>query len=363
MKIAYLNTHFREDSFDGGSTHIREFINEMVAAGNVIFADRSNHHPKVIRIRKGVISYLKTLLISDVVYIRYQGEITRSMKFIASIMKLIPKKSIKVWEFNTIPPFALLKGKYEQNVEEQISFLRSQAKNSDLAVCVTEKMADYVKQMFGWKRVLVVPNGSNPKHFKPGLPSHTRMNYFANSLNIVWTGSLFEKWNDFDLLVKAADYLWSIGQENIFFHLIGSFPGDISQITPPNVFLYGSQSYNSLPNWLSAMDVGLILYKNDQATFGSPIKFFDYLSSGLAVISTGHPQVKRILQGFGIEAFVLEENTPENLVNKILLLMNNKTMMNQYKIKARKIIEDKYNWRNSINTIITLLEKLVYERK
>jgi len=363
MNIAYLNINFRENTADGGSTHIREFVNEVTNLGHEIYSDRSNHHPKVIHISKGIISRIMTLKKCDVFYTRYQGEITHSMRFTTSTMRIISKKSLNVWEFNTIPSFALLKGKDEKEVENQIRFLRKQAEISDLAVCVTDKMADFVNQKLGWKKVLMVPNASNPSHFKPGLPCHPRMDFFSGNLNVVWLGSLFEQWNDFELLNKTAENLWNKGIKNVCFHLIGSFPGYISQMIPPNVFLYGAQSYHSLPNWLSAMDIGLILYKNEQATFGSPIKLFDYLSSGLAVISTTHPQVKNILNEIGFEDFALKNNTPEDLAEKILLLLENQTLLKQYKENARKIIEAKYNWRNSVNMIITTLETLLDEYK
>ena len=49
MKIAYLNTSYKENSTSGGSTHIREFINRVTAAGHTIYVGQYNRHPKAMQ--------------------------------------------------------------------------------------------------------------------------------------------------------------------------------------------------------------------------------------------------------------------------------------------------------------------------
>lgn len=363
MKIAYLNTYFNENSAGGGSTHIREFINNATSAGHTIFAGKYNHHPKVNKIDERILPRIKTLLQCDVVYTRYEGKFTDSMQVSKFPLNFLTKKAVNVWEFNTVPVYALTKGLDLNEVNRQIELLRKEAKTSDLAVCVTETMAEYVEEVLKWKNVIVVPNGSNPEHFKPRLNYPERMNYFRDYFNVVWAGSLSLPWSNIDLLLETVKEFWEMGNRNILFHLIGQFPASLSKSIPPNTYLYGNQPYNELPKWLSAMDIGLILYSNQVANYGSPIKLFDYMASGLGVISTDHPQVKKILAEIGFDDFVMQEDSKEELVDKILMLADNQELLNKFKAGVRNLVVEKYNWENSVNTLLNEIELLVNAKR
>lgn len=359
MKIAYLNTNFNENSASGGLTHIREFIDNATIAGHIIFAGKYNHHPKVSQIDERILPRIKTLLQCDVVYTRYEGTFSNSMQLSRFPLNILTKKALIVWEFNALPTYAFTKGKDLQEVNRQIELLRKEARISDLAVCVSEMMAEYVRDVLKWKNVLVVPNGSNPEHFKPRLNFPERMNYFRDFFNVVWAGSLSLPWSNLDLLLETVKEFWEMGNRNILFHLIGQFPASLSQSIPPNTYLYGNQPYNELPKWLSAMDVGLILYKNRLTDYGSPIKFFDYMANGLGVITTDQPQVKKILAEIGFDDFVMQGDSKDELIGKINTLADSKELLNKFKAGGRKLVVEKYNWENSVNTILKEIEVLV----
>ncbi len=363
MKIAYLNTSYNQNSTTGGATHIREFIDEVSASGHRIFASQYNQHPKVTQIEDSVFLRLRTIIKCDVIYTRYSGKLTNSMLFNKFPLRQLTQNSLNIWEFNALPVYAITKGKGRCEVQRQNDLLRKEAEVSDLAVCVSTTMAAYVDDVLHWRKILVVPNGSNPEHFKPGLPHPERMSYFKNSFNIVWMGSLSHEWSNIDLLTKTTKTLWALGYKEIFFHLIGSFPSWLSETLPPNAYLYGKQPYDKLPNWLSAMDVGLNLYKENQNDYGSPIKIFDYMANGLGVISTQQPQVYEILDEIGFADFVLQLDGPQELLEKILLLYENEDLLQDYKKKARELIVNKYNWKNGVNKILTEIKVLLNEKK
>lgn len=363
MKIAYLNTFYSENNSSGGTTHIREFIEETIKAGHEIYTGKYNQHLKVKQIPENIIERIAALLNYDVFYIRYEGAITKNMQFSKFPQQLLLKNALLVWEFNTIPEYILTRGRNKVDVQTQKQLLAIEAEVCDLAICVTEEMSDYCEKTIGFKRTLTGSNGSNPNHFKPGLPIPERMKFFKDKINVVWSGSLYLSWNDTELLIKTAINLWQNGRSDICFHMIGEFPPGIVQEIPPNVFLYGKQPYEALPNWLSAMDIGVVLYKLRQNEFGSPIKLFDYLSSGLAVISTPHSQTGRILGEIGQEEFMLKSEDSKELSDLILGLADNPQKLIRFKKDAREIILNKYNWANSVNKILSELETLLTSKR
>jgi glycosyltransferase involved in cell wall biosynthesis len=61
------------------------------------------------------------------------------------------------------------------------------------------------------------------------------------------------------------------------------------------VKILGPRPYSELPAYLSAMDVGLIPFQQDPVTYhADPIKAYEYLASGLPVVATDLPALRRL---------------------------------------------------------------------
>ena len=362
LRIAYLNTRYQTQNSSGGATHIKEFIEHMVEKGHVIFAYKSNQHPKIIPIPTRKFKRIINLLKWDVIYIRYDGNLNPTIQISKSPYRIFYKHSLIVWEFNTIPSYLFSKNKTEKDYLHQIDCLRDEAKISDLAICVTEEMSDFVTETLGFNNTVTIPNGANPEHFHPSLPTVSSLKYYKEKINIVWIGSIDYPYNDTDLLLATSKEFWSSGIDKTHFHIIGPYQQELAQIITPNVTLHGPQSYELLPNWLSGMDIGLLLYKPSQSDYGSPIKLFDYMASGLAVISTPHPQVSRILNEIGAGDYVLNGNDPQELSSKIRFLIDNPDQLDKLQSSARIIIKNKYNWETNTNAVLSSISTYMQKR-
>jgi glycosyltransferase involved in cell wall biosynthesis len=189
------------------------------------------------------------------------------------------------------------------------------------------------------------------------------MKYFENNFNIVWSGSISLSWSHTDLLISTAKYLWDLGDRAVSFHVIGQVPPNLSKLMPPNIYCYGPQLYKELPNWLSAMDVGLVLYNDNVSSYGSPIKFFDYMSNSLAVMCTEHPQMRAILAEIGYEEFIIKTNMAQELAEKILYLYNNKHILHDFRTKARDLILHKYSWEKIVGRILNEVVEIYNDKR
>jgi glycosyltransferase involved in cell wall biosynthesis len=98
-----------------------------------------------------------------------------------------------------------------------------------------------------------------------------------------------QDWIDFDLICYLAQRHpeWSIV-------MLGKTYVDVSRLQQfPNIHLLGRKDHGQLPNYCKGFDVGIIPYVvNDRILHVNPIKLREYMSAGLAVVSTNFPEVQ-----------------------------------------------------------------------
>jgi glycosyltransferase involved in cell wall biosynthesis len=105
-----------------------------------------------------------------------------------------------------------------------------------------------------------------------------------------FVGGLSE-WVDLELVASLAR-----ARPNWSFVLIGPSAIDITSVRElPNVRLFGSRPYASIPSYLAAMDVALIPFKLNRVTYhADPIKAYEYLAAGLPIVATDLPALRRL---------------------------------------------------------------------
>jgi glycosyltransferase involved in cell wall biosynthesis len=102
---------------------------------------------------------------------------------------------------------------------------------------------------------------------------------------IGYVGTVFE-WIDQEMIAFAAQRHpeWS-------FVLVGPIATDVSRLRPlPNVHLIGPRPYAELPRYLKGFDVATVPFVfHDVTVRASPVKFYEYLASGVPVVATKLP--------------------------------------------------------------------------
>jgi glycosyltransferase involved in cell wall biosynthesis len=298
----------------------------------------------------------------DVFYYRVEWKPPMGAKLILPPYRKWVGNPIVAWEFNTVPEYGRVQGVPEEMIQSSISELKRLGAGVDLAVCVSKRICEYVQKNLGIRRVIEVPNGSDPQLFGPDVPPVKRVERNPEQLNVVWIGSANLSWHNFDLLRDAAWSVWNSGEgARIVFHVIG--PG-MQQMRdcPPNVNYYGPEEYDKLPNWLSAMDVGLNVYRPGPADYSSPLKVFDYMASGLAVVSTEQPQAREIFERLGQIDLLVAGNQPEALAGILRKLASDRDRVRRQGAAGRQLVIDHYNWRRAAVDTFNELEKLIAGR-
>jgi glycosyltransferase involved in cell wall biosynthesis len=165
------------------------------------------------------------------------------------------------------------------------------ASRADLVLASAPAIAERLRGVSG--NVMDAPNVADTELFSRALepgPLDPQMSSLP-APRIVFTGAIVAVKLDLPLLAELARLrpAWS-------FALVGPVgPGepraDISAITGvSNIHLLGPRAYGQLPEVLRAADAGLIPYARNELTESIfPMKVYEYLAAGLAVVATPLP--------------------------------------------------------------------------
>ena len=156
--------------------------------------------------------------------------------------------------------------------------------------------------------------------------------------------------------------------KNINFYLYGNdkfLSSTQKKNLPKNIFLRGHIFYRKIPQILSEHKVCLMPYskkvfidagKINNENYISPLKLFDYLSSGKILIASNLPTYSHILKNKK-NCFLARPDEVENWVKTINYAFKNYNNLGHIRKSAKKTAEF-YNWNKRAQNIITFANSL-----
>lgn len=160
---------------------------------------------------------------------------------------------------------------------------RTLIKTADFVVA----SSTYLQRKIGATREAeLIPNGCDYNFF-----SRTTAPPGTSSPVAGYIGAIAE-WFDVDLVAKVAERM-----PNWRFILVGSTSGCETSVAKrfPNIEFVGEIRYEEVPEYLAAFDVCMIPFKINELTKATnPVKVYEYLAAGRAVVSTPLPEVESL---------------------------------------------------------------------
>lgn len=138
---------------------------------------------------------------------------------------------------------------------------------------------------------LLIKNATDPEHFG-NVASNGKIAQFCAGPVVGYHGAISD-WFDIELIEYCA-----VERPDINFVLIGATTGcDTSTVEGMhNVFLLGEIPYLDLPGYVTDFDIGIIPFKiNPLTNATNPVKFYEYVSAGKAVVATNLPELEPYL--------------------------------------------------------------------
>lgn len=391
MKVLYLSWF---NSGEGSQVHAKEFMNAMNSIGNnVIPVELSLKTKKQLEnlkiqtnmpTRKGKLEFLKelkTFLLNGLRIIRLY-KLYRKHKPDAIINRYLiyDFSAIVVGKLLNIPVMYEVNASavYEREIENRY-YIKPLAKyveklifnKSNVVTVVSNELKNFFEENgYNVSNTIVIPNGVNIKEYQENVEISSKFQELALQWKdkeiLGFLGSL-KSWHG---VHRVIDILPSLLKSNPNIRLLivgdGNTRDDIEKrISEKNlkdhVFISGFIPHDQVPGALSLFKVALAPYNNISNFYFSPLKIFEYMAAGKAVVAPGLGQINELVQP-GYTGILLQENTDICLEKAILEIIEDPEQLKQMSLNAKDYISRNYTWERNAEKISSSLEKIIQKK-
>ncbi len=224
-------------------------------------------------------------------------------------------------------------------------------------VCITEALHRTLEEDFRMKMraqdVVIAPNGVELERFAslPDPETARRLIGLPAAPTVLCAGHLYTG-RGADLFLQLAESIPGAG-----FVWVGGRQADVAEWSEKasarglsNVTFTGFVSNTDLPRYLAAADILLMPYERsilgssgsaDSASVASPMKMFEYMAAGRAILTSDLPVIREVLDESSA-AFAPPEDVPA-WAAALKALLSDPARRNALAANARREVE-KYTW-------------------
>ena len=201
---------------------------------------------------------------------------------------------------------------------------RTVLSGAELVFPVSSPLADYASSR-GARRIEVMPNAVWLERFE-GLPARSD----GAAPVAVFAGAL-RPWHGVETIAAA----WRrLGSDAPRLRVIGDGPGR-EVLAAVGGEMLGVVAHADVPSLLAEADIGLAPYAADAPTYFSPLKLFEYLAAGLAVVAADIPGVSDVIGKDG--AVLMPPGDAEALATGVAALVADADLRSRLQERARSL--------------------------
>ncbi len=248
---------------------------------------------------------------------------------------------------------------------EKVNFHRA-----DAVVTVSNTLKRYILS-YGVDpaRVTVVSNGADPAKFESVAPSGVRARLgWADNVTIGFVGS-FNVWHGLDHLTSLIRRV--IRREpRARFLLVGGggVPKDLFEEHLSEkglskfVHLVGVVPFAEVPGYVAEMDIVIAPYPRLPVFYFSPVKIFEYMAAGKAIVTTRIGQIAEYLED-GKDAILCEPDDLEAMTAAVARLASDSDLRRRLGQAARRKLLRHHTWDHKAAEWEAVLERAVRSRQ
>ena len=208
----------------------------------------------------------------------------------------------------------------------------------------------------GGGRVHLVPNGVDPERFRPDVPPALPAQ--PGIFKVGFVGSM-KRWHGVPVLIEAFAALHARVPETRLL-LVGDGPEQAAIVADlarrkltDAAHLTGSAAPRDVPGLLTSMDAAVAPYPDAKRFYFSPLKVYEYLASGRAVVASRVGQVAAIIQ-HEVNGLLCPPGDAGALADALQRLHNDPPLVARLGQAARTSALEHQSWEARAATIIAL---------
>lgn len=261
---------------------------------------------------------------------------------------------LKEYGQSYLPPFYLSIIRY---LERKMLYL------ADEIITVSGSLRESVAA-FGINKgqIHVVHNAIDPDVFDAAVsPENIVRRYNLEEKIVIGFVGSFARYHGVHILLEIAESLEN--KYDIHFLMVGqnvhgpdNFAEEVltSQLAPMFTFT-GEVPHSEIPLYIAAMDIAII---PDFNTYGSPMKLFEYMAMGKAIVAPDVRPIKEIVEE-GKTALIFERKNSIRAVKCIEALIRDKELRKKLGIRARNVVLNSHTWDQNAKRIVGIAGSMV----
>ena len=323
--------------------------------------------------------FLRSLFFQPVLFVRLCVDVARNRPWVIycrqSQFLLVPTIVGKIFQ---IPLVLEVNGRLLQEMEQAersllgrillysgilklIEYLN--VRFSSHIVVVAQDIKKYLENTYkrlDINKISVIANGVDTDVFIPldkaECRARTELN---NNAFIVGYVGIFRSWQGLGYIVTAANLIHK-KYPNVVFLLVGGGEEKENILRfireyklERAVLVLDAVEHDRVPLYIGAFDVCLNYPLKSRTA--SPFKVYEYLSSARPVICS---DIQELRNEFGNTLVYVKPEAPEELVESIIALINDRERQSELSKSGRKFVEEGRSWRSVAEKILTVCKSL-----
>jgi glycosyltransferase involved in cell wall biosynthesis len=235
-------------------------------------------------------------------------------------------------------------------------------KKADAIITVSNYFKDQiVSSGVASEKIAVIPNAANTDLFSSSVSSkRVRRRFGLNGKVVIgYIGSMVS-YQKVQYLLELTDEIVSHDKRAVLF-LVGNDKKlakewhSFIEKRRDRVVIAGTVSHEMIPEYIAAMDIAILPHSNRH---GSPMKIFEYMAMGKAIVAPRLPPLEEVLV-HGTEALLIEPDDKNDLMKRIVQLLDDEGLRRTLGTNAAEKVKNVHNWTKNAERVISIYNELL----